>query len=265
MTLKRVRFRVLGVVAALTLLPAGEQAARAQGMLVDRRPHIAIARSYEIREVSVDVHLRDQVAEVQVSQTFHNPGSVQLEAEYDFPLPEDGTIQSFVLMVDGREWPGRILTRDEARRIYEEIVRTKPRPARLLEYMGRGLLPHERLPDFPPGGRTQGDDAVHPGLVKPRPRCRRVQLPVQHSEVHHQADRAAGAAPRHPQPGPDQVDLQPGRRSRDRAPGRARSRGLGGWCGTTSCPGPTSGLSTRSPREAARGDRPLQPPDSSNT
>src|SRR5262249_30027076 len=113
-------------------------AALGQGIIIDRRPHIPVARSYEVREVSVDVQLRDQVAEVQVSQTFHNPGSAPLEAEYDFPLPEEGTIQSFVLLVDGREWPGRLLPRDEARRIYEEIVRTKRDPA-LLEYMGRGL------------------------------------------------------------------------------------------------------------------------------
>ena len=43
-----------------------------------------------------------------------------------------------MLLVDGRELPGRLLPKDEARRIYEEIVRTKRDPA-LLEYMGRGL------------------------------------------------------------------------------------------------------------------------------
>jgi Ca-activated chloride channel family protein len=149
MTLKRAGFRVLDVVAAVSLLAAWGQAGRAQGIIIDRRPHIVVARSFEVREVSVDVRLRDQVAEVQVSQTFHNPGSVQLEAEYDFPLPDEGTIQSFVLLVDGRELPGRLLPRDEARRIYEEIVRTKRDPA-LLEYMGRGLYRTSVFP-IPPG------------------------------------------------------------------------------------------------------------------
>jgi Ca-activated chloride channel family protein len=138
---------VLGVLAALVL--ARGDPARSQGIIIDRRPHIALARSYEVREVSVDARVRDQVAEVQVSQTFHNPGSVQLEAEYDFPLPEEGTIQNFVLLVDGREWPGRLLPKDEARRIYEEIVRTKRDPA-LLEYMGRGLYRTSVFP-IPPG------------------------------------------------------------------------------------------------------------------
>ena len=110
---------------------------------------IPVARSYEIREVSIDARVRDQVAEVQVSQTFHNPGSIQIEAEYLFPLPEEGAVQNFVLMVDGRELPGRLLPKDEARRIYEEIVRTKRDPA-LLEYMGRGLFRTSVFP-IPPG------------------------------------------------------------------------------------------------------------------
>jgi Ca-activated chloride channel family protein len=42
-------------------------------------------------------------------------------------------------MVGGREMPGRLIGRDEARRIYEEIVRRRRDPA-LLEYMGRDLF-----------------------------------------------------------------------------------------------------------------------------
>ncbi len=52
-------------------------------------------------------------------------------------------------MVDGRELPGRLLPKDEARRIYEDIVRTKRDPA-LLEYMGRGLFRTSVFP-IPPG------------------------------------------------------------------------------------------------------------------
>jgi Ca-activated chloride channel family protein len=157
MSSRRFAVRVQGVAGfasvVLALVPmlllAWGRPSRGQGIVIDRRPHVPLARSFEVREVSVDVQLRDQVAEVQVSQTFHNPGSFPLEAEYDFPLPEEGTIQSFVLLVDGREWPGRLLSREEARRIYEEIVRTKRDPA-LLEYMGRGLYRTSIFP-IPPG------------------------------------------------------------------------------------------------------------------
>ena len=133
------RFRNRLILGALALMASAPMAARAQGLIIDRRPHVPIARSYDVREVTVDARVREQVAEVQVSQTFHNPGSFELETEYLFPMPDDGAIQNFVLMVDGREMPGRLLPKDEARRIFEEIVRTKRDPA-LLEYMGRGVF-----------------------------------------------------------------------------------------------------------------------------
>jgi Ca-activated chloride channel family protein len=120
--------------------------------VVDRqvgRPHVPVNRAYEIREITVDARVRDQVADVRVSQTFHNPGSNVIEAEYLFPLPDDSAVSDLVLMVDGQELPGRVLPKDEARRIYEEIVRTRRDPA-LLEYMGRGLFRANVFP-IPPG------------------------------------------------------------------------------------------------------------------
>ncbi|MDR3632917.1 MAG: VIT domain-containing protein [Isosphaeraceae bacterium] len=140
------------VILGLVFVAAASPWAGAQGLIVDRDArhfHVPIARVFEIREVSVDARIRDQVAEVQVSQTFHNPGSFQIESEYFFPLPEEGAIQNFVLMVDGKELPGRLLPKDEARRIYEDIVRTRRDPA-LLEYMGRGLFKTSVFP-IPPG------------------------------------------------------------------------------------------------------------------
>src|SRR6516225_10071806 len=141
--------RLAVLVGTVLILLGKGQIARAQGFIIDRRPTMPIARAYEIREVAIDARVRDQVAEVQVSQTFHNPGSVQIESEFLFPLPEDGAVQNFVLLVDGRELPGRLMNKDEARRIYEEIVRTKRDPA-LLEYMGRGLYRTSVFP-IPPG------------------------------------------------------------------------------------------------------------------
>ena len=77
-----------------------------------------IGRAYEVREVALDARIRDQVAEVQVSQTFHNPGSTQIEAEYLFPLPDQAGVQNLVLMVDGRD-----LSVQDLRRIWREVQR----------------------------------------------------------------------------------------------------------------------------------------------
>jgi Ca-activated chloride channel homolog len=127
--------------------------ASGQGFVVDRRVSgtmiVPVNRAYEIREVSIDARVRDQVAEVRVAQTFHNPGSNVIEAEYLFPLPDDAGVQDLVLMVDGKELPSRVMSKDEARRIYEEIVRSRRDPA-LLEYMGRGLFRASVFP-IPPG------------------------------------------------------------------------------------------------------------------
>ena len=107
------------------------------------------ARSYEVAAVGVDARVRDGVAEVRVSQTFRNPGSTTIEAEYLFPLPDEAAVGDLNLMVDGKELPGRVLPKADARRIYEEIVRTRRDPA-LLEYMGRGLFRASVFP-IPPG------------------------------------------------------------------------------------------------------------------
>jgi Ca-activated chloride channel family protein len=140
-------FLILAGVMGLNVPASG------QGILIDRRPGVPITRAYEIREVRIDSRIRDQVAEVQVSQTFYNPGSAVLESEYVFPLPEEAAIQNFVLLVDGKELPGRLLAKEEARRIYEEIVRTKRDPA-LLEYMGRGMFRTSIFP-IPPGAERK--------------------------------------------------------------------------------------------------------------
>ena len=112
--MKTIRVRSIGLIAAIVVMNPLIAATRGQGIIIDHRSRVPIAHSYEIREVSIDGRVRDQVAEVQVSQTFHNPGSFELETEFLFPLPEEGAIQNFVLMVDGRELPGRLLPRDEA-------------------------------------------------------------------------------------------------------------------------------------------------------
>ena len=47
---------------------------------------------YKIDSIDVHVTMTDQAAEVMVSQTFTNEGSVQMEASFMFPLPYDSAI-----------------------------------------------------------------------------------------------------------------------------------------------------------------------------
>ncbi len=95
--------------------------------------------SYKIESLEVNARLVEQVAQVQVSQTFKNTGSRQMEVSFVFPLPYDGAVEQMTLLVDGKEFPARLLSAEEARRMYEEIVRKNRDPA-LLEWVGTGLF-----------------------------------------------------------------------------------------------------------------------------
>lgn len=124
----------------------------AQGVVIDTsgrviapipRPPISrpvpVPSEYKVRTVDVQASIRDQAAKVQMSQVFQNTGSSTLEAQLIFPLPENASISGLTLLVDGQELTGKLLKKEDARRIYEEIVRRRRDPA-LLEYMGQGLF-----------------------------------------------------------------------------------------------------------------------------
>ncbi|MDZ4818997.1 MAG: VIT domain-containing protein, partial [Planctomycetota bacterium] len=89
--------------------------------------------------LEVNARLMDQVAKVQVSQTFVNTGSRQMEVAFIFPLPYDGAIDQLTLLVDGKEFPAKLLSAKDARSQYEAIVRKNQDPA-LLEWIGTGMF-----------------------------------------------------------------------------------------------------------------------------
>jgi Ca-activated chloride channel family protein len=151
--------RTLSIYLLTTLLFVAPRLAPAQGLLVNVNPGEAVAlprpaywhsqgvaaprpaasSSYKIKELSVHVHLINQVARTQVTQSFVNTGSVPLEVSFMFPLPYDGAIDQLTLLIDGKEHPAKLLPAPEARRLYEEIVRKNRDPA-LLEWVGSGMF-----------------------------------------------------------------------------------------------------------------------------
>jgi Ca-activated chloride channel homolog len=108
---------------------------------------------YQVSELIVHADIHNQVASVVVSQTLRNVSGRQVEIELMFPLPAAGGIQNFILMVDGTEIPGKLLNKDEARTIYEGIVKRKQDPA-LMEYAGNGLYRTSVFPVPAGGSRT---------------------------------------------------------------------------------------------------------------
>ena len=145
-------FRRFFALSAFSLIPAFAQ------IIVIGRPPIDISRPIPIRadcrieSVDVRADIQDQAAKVRLSQVFRNPSSVPMEAQVLFPLPEGAAVSGLTLLVDGKELTGRLMGHDEARRIYEDIVRRRRDPA-LLEYMGRDLFQTSVFP-VPPGGQS---------------------------------------------------------------------------------------------------------------
>ncbi len=101
----------------------------------------------------VTVTIDNQVAITHVDQVFVNEGRHEVEGTYIFPLPEEAAIGEFTMWVDGQKLEGQVLQREEARRIYEEIVRKRRDPA-LLEYVGRNAFQASIYP-IPPGGERR--------------------------------------------------------------------------------------------------------------
>lgn len=99
--------------------------------------------------VSVDAVLDGPIATVHVTQVFRNQADWQVEGTYIFPLPANAAIGDFQMTVDGQVLEGEVLTKEEARGIYEAIVRRRQDPA-LLEYLGQGLFQTSVFP-IPPG------------------------------------------------------------------------------------------------------------------
>ncbi|MDA0587560.1 MAG: VIT domain-containing protein [Planctomycetota bacterium] len=109
--------------------------------------------NFKVTRVDIQSDVRDQIAKVQVSQVFKNVSSQTIQTQIMFPLPTDAAISELTLLVDGKEFTGRLMKKEEARATYEAIVRQRKDPA-LLEYMGQGLFQTSVFPIPPNAERT---------------------------------------------------------------------------------------------------------------
>src|SRR5689334_18928233 len=96
-------------------------------------------RSLPIRSIKIDTKISSQVATTHVEQIFHNDMPIVLEGTYFFPIPENASIAEFAIWEGNRRLVGEVRSREEARRIYDEIVRRQRDPG-LLEYAGKDLF-----------------------------------------------------------------------------------------------------------------------------
>ncbi len=114
--------------------------AYADGMIIPEPvPDFPRPEYLEVEYHHVDVSIDNQFTETKIDQIFHNPNYWDIEGTYLFPLPEGASIQKFSMYVDDEELQGEILEADEAREIYEDLVRKLIDPG-LLEYVDRNTF-----------------------------------------------------------------------------------------------------------------------------
>src|SRR5919202_1661450 len=128
---------------------------RAQGVIIpgpcrrcpDPRP-VPLPRALPIKSIKIDTKISSQVATTHVEQVFRNDTDATLEGTYFFPIPEAASVAEFAIWDGDRRLVGEVRSRDEARRIYDDIVRRMRDPG-LLEYAGRDLFQASIFP-IPP-------------------------------------------------------------------------------------------------------------------
>ncbi|HMM81034.1 MAG TPA: VIT and VWA domain-containing protein [Pyrinomonadaceae bacterium] len=136
----------------------GGVATRAQGVIVpiicDTRPCRPIPRpqpllnALPVKSIKLDTKIANQVATTHVEQVFRNDTPYTLEGTYFFPIPEGASISEFAIWENGKKLVGEVRSREQARQIYDAIVRRQRDPG-LLEYAGQNLLQASIFP-IPP-------------------------------------------------------------------------------------------------------------------
>ena len=103
-----------------------------------------------IQKVNVDVRIVEQAAVTTMDIDLYNPSSRRLEAELLVPVPDRAVVRGFAFQGAAAEATAQILTHEEARRIYNEIVARVRDPA-LLEFAGYNLVRSSVFPVAPRG------------------------------------------------------------------------------------------------------------------
>src|SRR5262245_48134299 len=147
--------RTFRLIVAFVVMTFAAVLAHAQGIIVpgpcqrcpDPRP-INLPRSLPIKSIKIDAKISSQLATTHLEQVFRNDSNATLEGTYFFPIPESASIVEFAIWDGERRLVGEVRSREEARRIYDEIVRRQRDPG-LLEYAGKDLFQASIFP-IPP-------------------------------------------------------------------------------------------------------------------
>ena len=89
----------------------------------DGRQHL------ELTSVTVEVRIDERVARTRTDQIFTNHAEWEVEGIYEFTLPEGAIITDLVLWIGDKRIQGLVMEKEEARQVYDDIVRQRIDPA----------------------------------------------------------------------------------------------------------------------------------------
>lgn len=156
----------LAIAAILSAIPVAEAAAQihrtpqAQAAWTHQWvvPSRAVLSPYGTAPVRVsaakaDIRISDRAATTTLEFELHNPANRVQEAVLLLPVPDGAAVSNFTFDGPAAEPTAKILPRDEARRLYDQITARMKDPA-LLEFSGYGCLRSSVFP-VQPGGRQK--------------------------------------------------------------------------------------------------------------
>jgi len=144
----RRRFPLALVLAASAASSAGAQGwVEVRATTVSTRP-VPIGGPVIRIQSDVRITLDGRIAHVEVEERFRNAGSSIAEGTYLYPLPGEAVFTGYSLWMGDQELQGEMQTAEQARAVYEDIVRRQRDPA-LLTYAGHGLIRAQIFPIQP--------------------------------------------------------------------------------------------------------------------
>ncbi len=74
-------------------------------------------------DITANIEINGLVAHTQIKQVFINPYDLELEAKYQFPLPEDAAVKHLHVKVADKEIVGKIMEKKAAKAVYQRAKR----------------------------------------------------------------------------------------------------------------------------------------------
>jgi len=114
-----------------------------------------------IKSHRVSATVEGNVATTRVDEVFLNSTGRRLEATYIFPIPREAALTDFAMYINGKRQSGEVVEAEQARQVYQDIVRRLRDPG-LLEYLDSGLLRMRVFPIEPNSATAVEVTYVHP-------------------------------------------------------------------------------------------------------